>query len=88
MKKYRKKPLEIEAMQFTGDNALELVKIIGEGSGAQSDPDLGTLLTVPALEGSYLARPGWWIIKGIKGEFYPCAPDIFKETYEEVENVR
>ena len=44
-------------------------------------------LFIPTLEGTMTARPGDWIIKGIKGEFYPCKPDIFTETYEPVEQV-
>ena len=39
-------------------------------------------LIVLTLEGEMIAAPGWWIIKGVKGEFYPCDPDIFVETYE------
>src|SRR5690606_3184601 len=42
-------------------------------------------LTIPTLEGTMIANPGDWIIKGIKGEFYPCKPDIFEATYEPVE---
>lgn len=41
-------------------------------------------LTIPTLEGEHIARHGDWIIKGVKGEFYPCKPDIFAATYEEV----
>jgi hypothetical protein len=42
-------------------------------------------LTIPTLEGDHVARHGDWIIKGVKGEFYPCKPDIFAATYEQVE---
>lgn len=42
-------------------------------------------LIVLTLEGEMIAQPGWWIIQGVQGEFYPCAPDIFAETYEAAE---
>ena len=40
-------------------------------------------LIVMTLEGEMVARPGWWIIRGVQGEFYPCDPDVFAQTYEE-----
>lgn len=43
------------------------------------------VLRIPTLEGTHEAKPGDWIIKGIKDEFYPCKPDIFEKTYESVE---
>lgn len=49
---------------------------------APDDAEIG--LIIPTLEGDHLARQGDWIIKGVKGEFYPCKPDIFEATYEEV----
>ena len=78
--KFRKKPVVIEAMRWEGDNTDEFddfapdAKIKCEG--------MRNALVIETLEGTMLAEPGDWIIRGIKGELYPCKPDIFKETYE------
>lgn len=77
--KFRKKPIVIDAIQFTG-NFGEIEEFIG-GDAEFRD---GQLL-VATLEGPLRAAPGDWIIKGIKGEFYPCKPDIFEATYERAE---
>jgi len=85
--KFRKKPVEIEAIQFTrlnweevkeftNNTAFSLVierRISGECS-----------CLIPTLEGNMLANENDWIIKGVKGEFYPCKPDIFDLTYERI----
>ena len=81
IKKYRKKPIVIEAMQWHGDNFQELEEF-GSERHIISNPD-GTL-TIGTLEGNHLAQKGDWIIKGIKGEVYPCKNDVFEMTYEEV----
>jgi len=75
--KYRKKPVVIEAVQFTGDNHFTL----GAFCGRKARPD-GDNLLIDTLEGEMTARPGDWIIQGVHGEFYPCKPDIFAATYE------
>lgn len=82
--KYRKKPVVIEAVQYTGNNALEVIRFMGGPSGNLElhDTDLPAIHT---LEGDMTASVGDWIIKGVKGEFYPCKPDIFAATYEAVE---
>lgn len=77
--KYRKKPVVIEAIQFTG-NFTEIEDFVG----ADAEFRNGKLL-IATLEGPMTASPNDWIIKGIKGEFYPCKPDIFEATYEAVE---
>jgi len=81
IKKFRKKPVVIEAMQWCGNNFQEL-----EDFGSQrhiiSNPD-GTL-TIETLEGNHTAQKNDWIIRGVQGEVYPCKPDIFEQTYEEV----
>lgn len=95
--KFRKKPIVIEAVQLRWDTWNEMCDFAGVGSldddcpeGTQNDlennplPDGGPGLMIPTLEGIMLGRPNDWIIKGVKGELYPCKPDIFKETYEEV----
>lgn len=76
--KFRKKPVEIEAIQFDGLNhdavadfcAPKIIKVGGNFT-----------LLIPTLEGEMTASKGDWIIKGVKGEFYPCKPDIFQATY-------
>ena len=80
MKQYRKKPVVIEAVQFTGtkENFAEILAFC---------PLTGILpenLIIKTLEGNHTANIGDWIIKGIRGEFYPCKPDIFELTYEVV----
>jgi hypothetical protein len=80
VKKFKKKPVVIEAVQYTGDLE-EVVKI---GLPVIEQDFLSTDITIPTLEGRMTAKIGDWIIKGIKGEFYPCKPDIFEMTYEEI----
>lgn len=86
---FRKKPVEIEALQFTIENASVAVAFCGgrfEATEKPSDPtDVAYRLAIPTLEGVMQATPGDWIIKGVQGEFYPCKPDIFAATYEAVE---
>ena len=81
--KFRKKPVVIDAIQLPTQpdhNAVDEVLDFLKGTDVQSNGD-GSL-TIPTLEGAHRADPGDWIIKGIKGEFYPCKPDIFDATYE------
>lgn len=83
--KFRKKPVVIEAVQWTWDNFNEVMSMVTE----LEEPFKlggGKSLKIFTLEGTMLAQPEDWIIKGIKGEFYPCEPQIFKETYEPVED--
>ena len=83
MAKYRKKPVVIEAVQFTGKNKPEIAKFVGINPMEWSNhPEVG--IAIDTLEGTITARPKDWIIKGVKGEFYPCKPDIFEATYEKV----
>ncbi len=83
MAKFRKKPVEIEAVQFTGHNDDEIASFVGENG---SDPrEFGPSWYIYTLEGVMRAEVGDWIIRGVKGEFYPCKPDIFEATYEDVE---
>lgn len=76
---FRKKPVVIEAIQFINAN----FDAIEEFVGGDAEFRQGALI-VATLEGPLKASPGDYIIKGIKGEFYPCKPDIFEQTYEEV----
>ncbi|MDQ0149346.1 hypothetical protein ACFO6R_10190 [Eubacterium multiforme] len=85
MAKYRKKPVVIEAMQFT-DETKEDVYLWASEQQMNIEPsyeDGIPCLRIPTLEGE-ICTVGDYLIRGIKGEFYPCKPDIFKQTYEEV----
>ena len=82
MVRYRKKPVVIEAVQWTGDNLQELISFGLVGAYLLATDKQ---LQVTTLEGGHVASMGDWIIKGVKGEFYPCKPDIFKQTYDPVE---
>lgn len=79
--RYRKKPVEIEAMQW--DPESEQALGWGREAGADFVHDLNTgELEIPTLEGTMRAAPGDWVIRGVEGEFYPCKPSIFEATYE------
>lgn len=86
MAQYRKKPVVIEAVQFLGANHLLPETKFMKGSGAYTHREEGKMpvIMIPTLEGVMMASAGDYIIKGVKGEFYPCKPDIFEATYEAV----
>lgn len=77
---YRKKPVVIQAVQWTGENNVEILQFCSNcyitSSGKTKD------LVITTLEGDMSASTGDYIIKGVKGEFYPCREDIFDLTYE------
>lgn len=77
MKIYRKKPVEVQAVQWNGENVSEVLEFCGK---ARIKDDS---ILIDTLEGTMEANTGDYIIKGVKGEFYPCKPDIFEKTYEE-----
>ena len=85
MPKYRKKPVVVEAMQWYPSTPMyDLVRnfaSIPEDKGSPFETQ-GNVLLVHTLEGVMTAQAGDWIIKGVRGEFYPCKPDIFEATYE------
>jgi hypothetical protein len=102
MARYRKKPVEIEAVQLRWDTWDEMCSFAGvgpeedkpegcyidaEGYTHDAPPSNDALLglRIPTLEGTMLATEGDWVIKGIQGELYPCKPEIFEATYEQVE---
>lgn len=80
MGKYRKKPVVVDAIQWTGDNELEVFYFLNDGLIDIKN----RVVRIETLEGVMSASVGDYIIKGIKGEFYPCKPDIFEMTYEPV----
>jgi len=91
--KFRKKPVVIEAVRFeytldglknirtfVGDNIGQIIK--EKRLGALAEAQIMTLEDGKDSQVMHIATEGDWIIKGIQGEFYPCKPDIFEETYE------
>lgn len=94
---YRKKPVQIEAVQLSWKTWNEVCEFLGPiinsdnparsvdtFSDACGEKGPYIELTIPTLEGDHTARHGDWIIKGVNGEFYPCKPDIFAKTYDQV----
>jgi hypothetical protein len=78
--KYRKKPIVIEAVQWTG-SMKPVISLVGHDLPTYGDGHSGAL-RITTLEGDHRCDLGDWIIKGIQGELYPCKPDIFEATYE------
>jgi hypothetical protein len=90
MAQYRKKPVIIEAIQYNNLNREEIEKFVGKKLHQELETETAYLagkgspkfsLIIETLEGNHKAMPNDYIIKGIKGEFYPCKPDIFEATY-------
>lgn len=87
--KFRKKPVVIEAVQWDElQDTFKKLTFMGMKSfgheGHRDRPEEVRNLRIRTLEGSLIASKGDWIIKGVKGEFYPCKPDILEATYEKV----
>ena len=87
VQKFRKKPIIIEAVQVDAENCQAVAAWCG-GVAHEPAPS-GTvyapgLIAIDTLEGTMYADNGDWIIKGVQGEFYPCKPDIFDKSYEQV----
>ena len=95
MAKFRKKPVVIDAVRWTGENLAEVIDFTGKhpswskwfssweqyATHVRADRNVVKIIT---LEGTMEASPGDWIIRGVNGEHYPCKPDIFAKTYEPV----
>lgn len=91
MKRYREKPVDVEAVQFNGENGMAIEHWAGISNVFSSpvldptkDNPTGHYLQIKTLEGIMTAIIGDWIIKDVNGKFYPCKPDIFEATYGEV----
>jgi len=88
---FLKKPVVISAIQYDGENWGEVRKFASiiekSGMGGFVSRDGVRFLRIHTLEGIMEAAPGDWIIRGVKGEFYPCKPDIFEESYEPIKGV-
>ena len=84
--RFRKKPVVIEAIKYQAElgNNRVMNWLAQQGANIEGWLFFDGQITIPTLEGRMKASDGDWIIKGIKGEFYPCKPDIFESTYEEV----
>ncbi len=82
IRQFRKKPVIISALRWSGriDDADEMAAFIGLDPFLVNGQD--SSFYIPTLEGGHIASIGDYIIKGVKGEFYPCKPDIFDITYE------
>jgi hypothetical protein len=89
--KFRKKPVVIEAIQYTKYNRQEIEAFIGKELEENLESETAYVagiappifsLNIETLEGVMKANEGDWIIRGVNGEFYPCKPDIFEKTYE------
>lgn len=75
--KFRRKAVVIDAVEYTGTNVSAIVEEIGLTGFSEENG-----LVIYTLEGKMKASVGDWIIKGVRGEFYPCKPDIFNQIYE------
>lgn len=96
MTRFRKKPVVIEAIKYTGENLREVLDFTGKHPSwgkwfsdfdayeAHVRADRG-VFKIMTLEGTMEALPGDWVIRGVRGEHYPCKPDIFEATYEAAE---
>jgi hypothetical protein len=89
MAQYRKKPVVIDAVQYDGNfRCLDCFSINEVGQFIIGTDDAGNpCLKIPTLEGVMIASKGDYIIRGVKGEYYPCKPDIFEMTYEAIKHI-
>ena len=86
--KFRKKPVVIDAIRVTKSNLGDVCQFMGGEAHRNIDFAINYVngcIRIVTMEGVMTAGVGDWIIKGVKGEFYPCKPDIFAEIYEAVE---
>ena len=88
---YRKNPVIVEAIELKENNFNEVISFVGQDLSEHYSNEVDFInkknikgFFIPTLEGSLLALIGDYIIKGVKGEFYPCKPDIFKHTYTKI----
>ena len=85
--KYRKKPVVVEALQWTGDNLVEIADFIKDTERYFEIDSPNKEIKIGTLEGIMTANVNDYIIKGIKGELYPCKPDIFEKIYDIVKEM-
>ena len=87
--KFRKRPVQVEAMRYATPDDVDPILwwIRGNGGNAHRNvrrDNRQVVIVIETLEGDMEASPGDWVIRGVKGEFYPCRDDIFRATYEPV----
>lgn len=85
--RFRKRPVEIEAIRFTGDNRRDVLSWVYpslSGDALEAAEVMCLPVVIETLEGDMTANVGDYVIRGVAGEFYPCKPDIFAATYEAV----
>jgi hypothetical protein len=80
--KFRKKPVVVEAMQFDGGEETQRAIVNWANGAVEGMFSDHAILHIYTREGTMTAEPGDWIIRGVKGELYPCKPDIFEATYD------
>jgi hypothetical protein len=88
IKQYRKKPVVIEAIQWLRNpdgNTEQVKQFLGDSLDYVTESDSQASIVIKTLEGTIKASPYDYIIKGVAGEFYPCKPDVFRATYEDVQ---
>lgn len=88
---YRKKPVAVEAIQYTEETRDQIIEwvpdLVHVGTSEEGEQYELENMRVFTLEGEMMIRPGDWVIKGVHGEFYPCKPEIFDATYESEDKV-
>jgi len=84
--KYRKKPIVIEAKQLTKESFFDILEWVGKDNYSFWTTNAPSYISINTLEGVMRASLNDFIIKGVQGEFYPCKPDIFEQTYEAVKD--
>ena len=82
IKNYRKKPVQIQAIQFTNDSKDQCFNFVKCNKSCDFDEQSLPAMAIQTLEGVMQVSIGDYIIKGVNGEFYPCKPDIFLQTYD------
>lgn len=84
--KYKKKPVVIDAIQFTGNNNDDIIEFLGDDRQKITWSWDKKVILIPTLEGVVGCSLGNWIIRGVNGELYPCRDDIFRKTYDAIED--
>lgn len=85
MTSYRKRPIVVEAEQWTGSNWPTMLDfIVARGGDAHTHTSMNDRLVIHTLEGTLLAEPGDWVVRGVEGEYYPVKNSVFQKTYEPV----
>jgi hypothetical protein len=91
---FRKRPVEVQALRWTGGNEVEVAAFTGarfealdEADRANCDDPEATAQVFDVLHATWvLVYDGDWIIRGLKGEFYPCRDEVFTQSYERVQS--